>query len=49
MRCCFGEMTPPADGPVYLHTGARDFANINIQSEYRKNISGVKQSTRNLS
>ena len=38
-------MTQPADGPAYLLTHARTYANMRIQSEYRVNISGGQQST----
>ena len=48
MRGRFRYKTPLADGSVYLHTRARAYANMNIQSEHKANISGASLSRRCL-
>ena len=49
MRRRFGEMTMLADGPTYLHICACANVNLNIQSEYKMNISSLLQNAWNAS
>ena len=46
IRGRFGEMTPPANGPIYLHTRSCTYTNMNLQSIHGRRLAVSPASAR---